>query len=85
MIELRKKKIVRKLITIFIERHLSFLLKKFNFKFRNIEGSTCIAVRAATIAGLPNPCDMREKCVRCLCMLGSRMCCGRVLQSGDLS
>lgn len=46
---------------------------------------TWIAVKAATIAGLPNPCDMREKWVRCLCILGSRICCGRVLQSGDLS
>lgn len=43
------------------------------------------AVRAAIIAGLPNPCDNREKFVKCRCMLGSRMWGGRVLQSGDLS
>jgi len=59
--------------------------KKKEKKTNSVLVVTCIAVRAATIAGLPNPCDMREKWVRCLCMLGSRMCCGRVLQSGDLS
>jgi len=46
---------------------------------------TWMAVRAATIAGLPNPCVMSEKCVRWRWMLGSRMICGRVLHSGDRS
>ena len=46
---------------------------------------TWIAVRAATIAGEPNPCVIIEKWVRCLCILGSRMIAGRVLQRGDLS
>lgn len=65
------------------EKVRSFFFGKHKWRF--YRAFTCIAVRAATIAGLPNPCDMREKWVRCLCMLGSRMCCGRVLQSGDLS
>lgn len=46
---------------------------------------TCIAVRAATIAGLPNPCDINEKCVKCRCIDGSSICCGLVLHNGDLS
>lgn len=44
-----------------------------------------MAVSAATIAGLPNPCDMSEKCVRGRCMIGSRICWGLVLHSGDRS
>ncbi len=46
---------------------------------------TWMAVRAATMAGEPKPCVIREKCVRCLWMDGSKICCGRVLHSGDLS
>lgn len=46
---------------------------------------TCMAVRAATIAGLPKPCDMSEKCVSGRCMIGSRMCWGLVLHSGERS
>ena len=44
-----------------------------------------MAVRAATMAGLPKPWVMSEKCVRWRWMLGSKMICGRVLQSGDRS
>ena len=44
-----------------------------------------MAVRAATMAGLPKPCEISEKCVRWRWMLGSKICCGRVLHSGDLS
>lgn len=44
-----------------------------------------MAVKAATIAGLPKPCEIREKCVRWRCILGSKICCGRELHKGDLS
>ena len=37
------------------------------------------------MAGEPKPCVMREKWVRLRWMLGSRICWGRVLQSGDRS
>lgn len=37
------------------------------------------------MAGLPNPCDINEKCVKCRCIDGSSICCGLVLHSGDLS
>lgn len=46
---------------------------------------TWMAVRAATMAGLPNPWVMSEKCVKWRWMFGSRIICGRVLHSGDLS
>ena len=42
-------------------------------------------MRAATIAGDPNPCVMSEKCVRWRWIVGSRICWGRVLQSGERS
>ena len=44
-----------------------------------------MAVRAATMAGLPNPWVMSEKCVKWRWMFGSKMICGRVLHSGDRS
>ena len=46
---------------------------------------TWMAVNAATMAGDPKPCVMREKCVRCRWMVGSRICWGRVLHSGERS
>lgn len=46
---------------------------------------TWTAVRAATIAGDPKPWVMSEKCVRWRWIPGSKICCGLVLQSGDLS
>ena len=46
---------------------------------------TCIAVSAATMAGDPNPWVINEKCVRCRWIVGSRICWGRVLQSGERS
>lgn len=46
---------------------------------------TWMAVNAATIAGEPKPCDINEKWVRCRCIDGSKMCCGRVLHKGDRS
>ena len=45
----------------------------------------CSAVTAATMAGAPRPCVMREKCVRWRCMPGSSIVWGRVLPSGDRS
>lgn len=54
-------------------------------KYQNIKIITWIAVRAATMAGDPNPWDINEKCVKCLWIDGSRINWGRVLQSGDLS
>ena len=47
--------------------------------------NTWMAVRAATMAGLPNPWVMSEKCVKWRWMFGSKMICGRVLHSGDRS
>lgn len=44
-----------------------------------------MAVRAATMAGDPNPWDIKEKCVKCLWIDGSKINWGRVLHSGDLS
>lgn len=46
---------------------------------------TWMAVSAATIAGDPKPCEIREKCVKCRCMDGSNICCGLVLHNGDRS
>ena len=46
---------------------------------------TWIAVKAATIAGDPKPWVIKEKWVRCLWILSSRIMVGLVLQSGDLS
>ena len=46
---------------------------------------TWMAVRAATMAGLPNPWVMSEKCVKWRWIFGSKMICGRVLHSGDRS
>ena len=37
------------------------------------------------MAGEPKPCVMREKCVRGLWMLASRICWGRVLHNGERS
>ena len=42
-------------------------------------------MRAATMAGDPKPCVMREKCVRWRWIVGSRICWGRVLHSGERS
>ena len=44
-----------------------------------------MAVRAATMAGEPKPWVMRLKWVRFLWIDGSRICCGRVLHSGERS
>ena len=44
-----------------------------------------MAVRAATMAGEPKPCVMRLKWVRCRCIVGSSICGGRVLHSGERS
>ena len=44
-----------------------------------------MAVSAATMAGEPKPCVMREKWVRWRWMEGSRMIWGRVLHSGERS
>lgn len=44
-----------------------------------------MAVKAATIAGDPNPWDISEKCVKWRWIDESRMCCGRVLHKGDRS
>ena len=46
---------------------------------------TKIAVMDATMAGVPNPWLIMEKCVKCLCTAGSMMGCGLVLHRGDLS
>ena len=46
---------------------------------------TWIAVIAARMAGVPNPCEIMEKLVRCLCTAGSRTGLGRVAHRGDLS
>lgn len=44
-----------------------------------------MAVKAATIAGDPNPCDINEKCVKCRCIDESNKCAGLVLHNGDRS
>lgn len=41
-----------------------------------------MAVSAATMAGEPKPWEINEKCVRCRCIAGSRICGGRVLHRG---
>lgn len=43
---------------------------------------TWIAVKAATIAGDPKPCDINEKWVKCRCIDGSNICGGLVLHKG---
>lgn len=40
---------------------------------------------AADKAGVPNPCDMRLKCVKHRCMAGSKIGCGREFPIGVLS
>lgn len=63
------------------------ILFKLGWKIRNIliVQITWTAVKAATKAGLPNPWDMSEKCVKCLCIFGSNSRGGLVLHNGDLS
>ena len=46
---------------------------------------TCMADKAATMAGEPKPWVTMEKWVRGRWMLGSRIGCGLVLHNGDLS
>ena len=46
---------------------------------------TSIADMAATMAGVPKPWLIMEKCVKCLCMPASIRGCGLVLHSGDRS
>ena len=46
---------------------------------------TWMADIAATIAGVPNPCVIIEKCVRCRCIFWSMIGWGRVLHNGDRS
>lgn len=46
---------------------------------------TWMAVRAATIAGDPNPWEINEKCVKWRCMDGSNKCWGLVLHKGERS
>lgn len=41
-----------------------------------------MAVNAATMAGEPNPCEINEKCVKCRCIAGSKICGGLVLHNG---
>lgn len=60
-----------------LSRYFRDSFRKFcgNYKFKFSWGFlqlqlfpplTLIAVSAATMAGEPKPCEMREKCVRCL-------------------
>ena len=44
-----------------------------------------MADKEATMAGEPKPWVIMEKWVRCLCMAGSRIGCGLVLQRGERS
>ena len=46
---------------------------------------TRIADIEATMAGVPKPWLIMEKCVKCLCMPASIRGCGLVLHSGDRS
>ena len=58
------------------------------FAFNDVndnQAPTWTAVKAATMAGDPKPWVMREKWVKGLWMLESRICCGLVLHRGDLS
>lgn len=75
-IQQRKKRTKFTLIS-----RLSLDYIKYPLKWR----LTWMAVNAATMAGEPKPWDINEKCVRCRCIDGSKMCCGRVLHRGDRS
>ena len=58
------------------------------FAFNDVNDNqalTWTAVKAATMAGDPKPWVMREKWVKGLWMLESKICCGLVLHRGDLS